>query len=180
MFHLHLSQLSPICYWAILKYLKVKSNSVAACPGFCQTAQCWEIMKMKGRDGPLEMNLFAALRFPVLPGSDSRGCCVLCLQKQQGHYSCLMAHFPTSACCSPVAWRCTLISLTIPSSLSSLRPPATLLPSQHVWGLLPPLPVCWVTHFYNLCLCFLTCLLLFSLCSLFSLSRFLPSCLILL
>lgn len=52
--------------------------------------------------------------------------CLLCLEQQRGHYSCLMAHFPTSACCSPVALRCILSSHSLSHSPpSSPHPPAT-------------------------------------------------------
>lgn len=63
--------------------------------------------------------------FPVWKGAQLRRVfvCLLRLQQQQRHYSCSMAHFPTSACFSPVAFRCAQISPSL-SPLSFL-PPAT-------------------------------------------------------
>lgn len=39
--------------------------------------------------------------------------CAYCVRSSRGHYSCLMAHFPTSASCSPVPLRCILIPVTL-------------------------------------------------------------------
>lgn len=59
--------------------------------------------------------------------------CAYCVRSSRGHYSCLMAHFPTSACCSPVPLRCTLIPVTL--SFFSLTV------YHHMQGLPPPLHV---------------------------------------
>lgn len=45
--------------------------------------------------------------------------CLLHTMQQRGHYSCLMAHFLTSACCSPEVLRLTLISPFFPGFPSS-------------------------------------------------------------
>lgn len=47
--------------------------------------------------------------------------CAYCVRSSRGHYSCLMAHFPTSASCSPVPLRCILIPVTLSFFFSSNR-----------------------------------------------------------
>lgn len=55
--------------------------------------------------------------------------CLLHMKQRRGHYSCLMAHFPTSACCSPEAHMHADLSLF--SSLMSFSSFSDIFPSCH-------------------------------------------------
>lgn len=133
-----LEALKKICW-----KLGVNFSSVIACGcnknRHLTVSGLWK--QKRGRMVPRELICLQSSWLSVSGAHFGECLCAYCVRSSRGHYSCLMAHFPTSVSCSPVPLRCILIPVTL--SFFSLTV------YHHMQGLLPPpcLPWCHVRHF---------------------------------